>query len=208
MPLYKTITPNSQTVVKIWKITESFNELLEPLALLPDNLERVKRMKSEVHQCGYLSVRHLLRAVGYTDKDLYYDEYGKPHLKNGKHISISHSFSFSAIIVSDFKVGIDIEKQREKIERIAHKFIDYEFQYLDGSDEDYVRKLTMIWCAKEALFKLFATPGLSFKKHTLVIPFTFNESTTTSWIDYNDFKHRYDTHILEFEGFSCAYAIP
>lgn len=81
MPLYKTITPNSQTVVKIWKITEPYNELLKPLALLPENLERVQRMKSEIHQRGYLSVRHLLRAVGYTDKDLYYDDYGKPHLK-------------------------------------------------------------------------------------------------------------------------------
>lgn len=208
MPLYKTITPNSQTVVKIWKITEPYNELLKPLALLPENLERVQRMKSEIHQRGYLSVRHLLRAVGYTDKDLYYDDYGKPHLKNGKHISITHSFSFSAVIVSDVAVGIDIEKQRGKIKRIANKFVDYEFRYLDRTHTDYVRKLTLIWCAKESLYKLFATPGLSFKQHTLVIPFTFDENSTICWIDHNDKKHRYNTHFLEFEGFTCAYAIP
>ena len=28
MPLYKTITPNSQTTVKIWKITESYDDLM------------------------------------------------------------------------------------------------------------------------------------------------------------------------------------
>jgi hypothetical protein len=33
MPLYKTLTPNSQTTVKIWKITESYDALVEPLDL-------------------------------------------------------------------------------------------------------------------------------------------------------------------------------
>ena len=58
-------------------------------------------MKSDLHQRGFLSVRHLLKEVGYSDADLIYDEFGKPHLKDGKHISITHSFTFSAIIISD-----------------------------------------------------------------------------------------------------------
>ncbi len=131
MPLYKTITPNSQTTVKIWKITESFDELMQPVSLKPKSLERVLGMKSDLHQRGFLSVRHLLAAFGYEDADLFYDENGKPHLKDGKHISITHSFNFSAVIVSDLIIGIDIEKQRDKITIIAHKFIDYEFNYLD-----------------------------------------------------------------------------
>jgi len=208
MPLYKTISPNSQTVVKIWKITESYDDLMKPIALKTKNLERVLTMKSEIHQRGFLSVRHLLKEFGYTDLDLFYDENGKPHLKDGKHISISHSFTFSAMIVSDVAVGIDIEKQREKISVIAHKFVDYEFQYLNSIDEDYIKKLTVIWCTKESLYKLFATPGLSFKRHTLVIPFTLNEDFTVSWIDYEEMKCRYFAHFFEFEGFTCAYAIP
>ena len=103
------------------------------------------------------------------------------------------------------KVGIDIEKQRDKTQRIADKFVDYEFQYLDKSAENYTRKLTLIWCIKESLYKLFATPGLSFKKHTLVIPFTFQEETTLSWIDYEEKKYRHVAHYLEFEDFTCAY---
>lgn len=205
MPLYKTISPNSQTVVKIWKITESYDDLMKPLTLKLENLERVLSMKSEIHRRGFLSVRHLLREFGYTDLDLFYDENRKPYLKDGKYISITHSFSFSAIIISDVVVGIDIEKQREKIKVIAHKFVDYEFQYLDENDDDYIKKLTTIWCAKESLYKLFETPGLSFRQHTLVIPFTLEEDFTTSWIDYEDRKHRYFAHFFEFEGFTCAY---
>ncbi|MFD2822806.1 4'-phosphopantetheinyl transferase family protein [Lacinutrix iliipiscaria] len=208
MPLYKTLTPNSQTTVKIWKITETYDDLLEPISLKPENMKRVLGMKSELHQRGFLSVRHLLLEFGYTDDDLFYDEYGKPHLKDGKHISITHSFTFSGVVVSDGIVGIDIEKQREKIGVIAHKFMDYEYQYLDQSDDKYINKLIVIWCIKESLYKLFATPGLSFLQNTLVIPFTLEEASTHAWIDYQDKKYRFDTTFFEFEGFTCAYALP
>ncbi|WP_299120532.1 4'-phosphopantetheinyl transferase family protein [uncultured Winogradskyella sp.] len=208
MPLYKSISVNSQTTVKIWKIEESYNALLEPLDLKSNSLERVLGMKSELHQRGFLSVRHLLREFGYTDQDLYYDNNGKPHLKDGKHISITHSFTFSGVIVSDNEVGIDIEKQRDKIGIIAHKFVDYEFDYLDKNAEDYIRKLTVIWGIKESLYKLFATPGMLFREHFLVIPFMIKHSETVAWIDYKDKKYRYNTAFLEFEGFTCAYVVP
>ncbi|WP_396602872.1 4'-phosphopantetheinyl transferase family protein [Algibacter sp. R77976] len=207
MPLYKTITPNSQTIVKIWKITESYEDLMSKVMLKPNSMERVLGMKSELHQRGFLSVRHLLQEFGYSDADLFYDDNGKPHLKDGKQISITHSFNFSAVIVSDLIVGIDIEKQRDKINVIAHKFIDYEFEYLNEETKDYINKLTVIWCVKESLYKLFCTPGLSFKQHCLVIPFSIGDSETLAWIDYKDKKHSYNIHFLEFEGFTCAYAI-
>lgn len=208
MPLYKTLIPNSQTTVKIWKIEESYDELFQPVSLRPESLKRVLGMKSELHQRGFLSVRHLLAEFGYTDNDLFYDENGKPHLKDGKYISITHSFTFSGVVVSDCEVGIDIEKQRDKIGVIAHKFMDYESQYLQKNAPDYIRKLTVIWCIKESLYKLFATPGLSFLKHTLVIPFAIADIETRAWIDYHDRKHSYETTFLEFEGFTCAFALP
>ena len=66
MPLYKTITVNSSTKVLIWKIEESFK-----ISLHKFNNETVKNrldaMKSELHQRGFLSIRHLLKEGGYTD---------------------------------------------------------------------------------------------------------------------------------------------
>ncbi|MCK0124834.1 4'-phosphopantetheinyl transferase superfamily protein [Gelidibacter sp. F2691] len=205
MPLYKTLTPNSQTTVKIWKITESYEALLQPVTLRDESMKRVLGMKSELHQRGFLSVRHLLAEFGYTDADLYYDENGKPHLKDGKFISITHSFTFSGVIISDTVVGIDIEKQRQKIGVIAHKFIGYEGDYLVTTAEDYINKLTVIWCIKESLYKLFATPGMLFREHFLVIPFMIKDEETIAWIDYEDRKYRYETYFFEFEGFTCAY---
>lgn len=207
MPVYKTIHPNSKTTVKIWKITESYEDLFQPLDLKQNSLDRVLGMRSEIHQRGFLSVRHLLREFGYTDQDLFYDDYGKPHLRDGTHISITHSFTFSAVIISSGEVGIDIEKQRPKIEIIANKFVDYEFNYLDTNTEDYVRKLTVIWGVKESLYKLFATPGMLFKEHFLVIPFMLNDCQTVAWIDYENKKYRYQSYFFEFEGFTCAYVV-
>ncbi|MEL0643969.1 4'-phosphopantetheinyl transferase superfamily protein [Olleya sp. Ti.3.14] len=207
MPLYKTLTPNSQTTVKIWKIEESYDQLINGLELKPESLDRVLGMKSELHQRGFLSVRHLLNAFGYTDHDLFYDANGKPHLKDGKHISITHSFTFSGVIISDTEVGIDIERQRQKIAVIAKKFVAYEFEYLDKEASDYINKLTVIWGIKESLYKLFATPGMLFREHFLVIPFSIIDAQTVCWIDYKGLKKRYTANYLEFEGFTCAYVI-
>lgn len=207
MPLYKTIAVNSQTTVKIWEITESFDNLMAPLNLRAESLNRVNGMKSELHRRGFISVRHLLAEFGYKDADLFYDTNGKPHLKDGKHISITHSFTFSAIIISTVKVGIDVEKQRDKIGVIAKKFIDYEFKYLFETDKDYIKKLTVIWGIKESLYKLFATPGMLFKTHFLVIPFSIEDQETVAWIDYKNTKYRYTTRFLEFDGYTCAYVL-
>ena len=207
MPLYKTITPNSQTIVKIWKITEFYDDLIQTVKLKPKSLQRVLRMKSGIHQCGFLSVRRLMAEFGYSDVELHYDDFGKPYLEDGKYISITLSFNYSAVIISDNVVGIDIEKQRPIITKVATKFVGYEFEYLKKEHNDYVKELTVIWCAKESLFKLFATPGLSFKQHVLVIPFTINEGSTISWIDYKSHKKRYNIYFTEFDGFTCAYAL-
>lgn len=207
MPLFKTILVNSNTIVKIWKIEESYEYLSSQMALKKDSQMRVEGMKSDIHRRGFLSIRMLLKEFGYEDSDLYYDDIGRPHLKDGKYISISHSFNFSGIILSNNGVGIDIEKQREKIKLIAHKFIDYEWGYLDQSSGDYIQNLTLIWCVKESLYKLYKTPGLSFKDHCLVIPFSTNESVSSAWIDYKGCKSKYEVQSLEFEGFTCAYAL-
>ena len=208
MPLYKSLVLNSQTIVKIWKISESKDFFSGKLALKPDSLERVNGMKSELHQRGFLSVRMLLAEFGYVDDDLVYDTFGKPHLKDGKHISITHSYNFSAVVVSSRVVGVDIEKQRDKIIKIAPKFIEYEDSYLSKNDPLLIQKLTWIWCIKESLYKLYATPGMLFKKHFLVLPFGTDSNRTAAWIIEDHQRSKYKAIFMEFEGFGCAIVGP
>ncbi len=207
MPLYKTITVSPTTKVLIWKIEESYDTLTHDIVLNERSKKRVDGMRSNLHQRGFLSIRHLLASEGYTDHDLYYDENGKPHLKDGKHISITHSFVFSAIIISAIEVGIDIEKKREKILRIAHKFTPVdEYDKLNQKDI-LIRKLTVVWCAKESLYKSFNRVGLTFLNHIDVEDFSLYDYQTTAEVNFEDKHEDYQITFLEFEGFACAYAL-
>lgn len=207
MPLYKTITVNNHTKVLIWKIEESFQKLSERIELTSHCKERVEGMKSDLHRRGFMSVRHLLAEEGYTDFDLYYDENGKPHLKDGKCISITHSYIFSAIIISSKEVGIDIEKQRSKILKIAHKFTPIEEYRTLANDDAVMRKLTMVWGAKESLYKSFAMPGLSFLQHIYVEDFRLETMESIANVSFKEKEQDYNVWFLEFEGFTCCYAL-
>ncbi len=146
--------------------------------------------------------------AGYVDSDLYYDDFGKPHLRDGSHISITHSHNFTGIIVSSSdEVGIDIEMQREKILRIAHKFTPIEEYRTLANTEAIIRKLTIVWGAKESLYKIYAQQGLSFLQHIDVIDFTFDDARTVAEIMYKGKKSHYEIEFLEFEGFTCVYAL-
>jgi 4'-phosphopantetheinyl transferase len=206
MPLFKTINHNSNTQILIWKITESFSELFEQVILNDSNRNRLNTMKSEMHQRAFLSVRKLLQIAGFTDLDLYYDAFGKPHLNGDKHISITHSHEFSAIIISDETVGIDIELQREKIIRIADKFCNSEFQYLEPNNkEEYIQKLTVIWGAKEAIFKIRNEKGISFKNHIFVTDFSLISKKNNAKLYFNDLVTEFDIHFEEIENFTLVY---
>ncbi len=207
MPLFKTIHHNPNTQILIWKITESFSELFEQVILNDSNRIRLDTMKSEMHQRAFLSVRKLLQIAGFTDFDLHYDVFGKPHLNGDKHISITHSHEFSAIIISDETVGIDIELQREKIMRIADKFCKSEFQFLDSDNKaEYIQKLTVIWGAKEAIFKIRNEKGISFKNHIFVNQFSLNVKQNNAKLDFNNWVVDFNIHFEEIENFTLVYA--
>ncbi|NYJ26112.1 4'-phosphopantetheinyl transferase family protein [Allomuricauda sp. ARW1Y1] len=208
MPIYKTITVSPTTKVYIWKVSEPEAELAKDVELTAHCQNRMDGMKSEAHRRAFLSIRHLLAEAGYVDSDLYYDDFGKPHLKDGKYISITHSHHFTGIIVSETdEVGIDIEKQRDKILKIAHKFTPIQEYKTLANSEALMRKLTIVWGAKESLYKIYAQQGLSFLRHINVIDFSFEDTRTVAEIMYKGKKSHYEIEFLEFEGFTCVYAL-
>jgi phosphopantetheinyl transferase len=202
--LYKTIKPNKSTTILVWKISED-KDFLANIYLNENSKNRISRMKSEVHIKGFLSVRHLLAELNYTDDDLFYTEDGKPHLKDGKRISISHSFNFSTIIVSNQVIGIDIEKNREKIIRIADKFVGDETKFL--TKNDLVKQLTVIWGAKESLFKIHPDGGLLFKHHLPIEAFKIEDKKTKGWIKKDNFYEVFNIHFEFIDEFTLVYAL-
>ena len=207
MPLYKTIRVNDFTKVLVWKIEESLEDLTVGIELTELSKKRVETMKSVLQQQGFMSIRQLLKQVGYVDADVFYDEFGKPHLKDKNYLSITHSFTFTAIIISEKNpVGIDIEKQRDKIVKIAHKFTPIEEYNTIANHEALVSKLTIVWGAKESLYKIYGKKKLRFLHHIYIEDFSFIDTKTTGVIKYEGHVSTHNIHFLEFEGFTCVYA--
>jgi phosphopantetheinyl transferase len=206
MPLLKIIALNDYTQLLIWKISESFDELFQSVALKDVSLARLEGMKSESHQRGFLSVRRLLMEAGYSDFDLYYDEFGKPHLKDGKHISISHSHSFSVIVLSDVNVGADLEILKEKALKLAPRFMD--ILHLENiSHNDQIKKATVIWGIKECIFKIKNIIGISFQDHIFENDFALNDKKCTAELRFNNQVEHFDIlfDFIEDYVFVCAF---
>ena len=207
MPIYKSYSPNSCTSIKVWKISESYNELLTSINLSKNTFEKLDKVQSDVKKCEILSVRHLLKEFGFSDNDLYYDENGKPLLLNKQNISISHSKLFSSIIISDFNISIDIEKVSDKIIKISDKFIDYEYSFLDDLNNE-VERLTLIWCIKECIYKISNEKlPFIFKNNCIVTPFSVVDSTVISWLKFKRIILSFKSHLHSFEGYKLVFLI-
>jgi len=212
MPLYKLVYLSNNTKLYLWKITEDFDTLFSQVKLKDSSLARLETMKSESHQKGFLAVRMLLQHNDYSDFDLFYDEFGKPHIKpqgcsiKDVEISISHSNDFSAIAISDFKVGLDLEQLKEKTLRIAKRFMDV--SHLENlSEEEKIKKATAVWGIKESIFKIKNEKGISFPNHIFEDDFSFEDKKATAKLKFNDKEEKFQIQFDSVEDyiFVCAF---
>ena len=118
MPIIRIIKPNDNTIVGIWKITETLDNLSKSVSLSSTSRKLLKNRKSCIHKLQFLSVRAILLELVYSVDSLSYQD-NTPILNDSKKISISHSNLFSCVIISDLKVGIDVQKTDHKINTIA-----------------------------------------------------------------------------------------
>ncbi len=212
MPLHKVILLSETTKLYLWKITEDFDTLFNQVRLKPSALERLQSMKSESHQKGFLAVRMLLQHNDYNDFDLFYDAFGKPHIKpqgcsiKDIEISISHSNEYSAIVISEQKVGLDLEQLKDKTLKIAPRFMDV--SHLEGlSDDEKIKKATVVWGIKESIFKIKNEKGISFPKHIFEDHFNLDDKTATATLKFNDKEEKFKIQFGSVEDyiFVCAF---
>jgi phosphopantetheinyl transferase len=107
--------------------------------------------------------------------EILYSANGRPYLKNGIKISVSHAYNKLAVLFSfnEKEIGIDIEKVRDKILKIKEKFLSA--AELKELEQASLEKYTLYWGAKEAVYKAHCTEGLLFAEEIAVEPFTFSE---------------------------------
>ena len=200
---------DSDTEFALWKIEEKAEELYSQLQLDEHEMAYVEQLSLGKRHLHWLGVRVLLRTMLNTSEyiDCKIDAHGKPYLVTiPYHISLSHSFEYAAVMISKSSpVGIDIEQIREKVERIADKFMSPSEMELIG-DADRVRHLYAAWCAKEAVYKCFGQKEVSFANHISLEPFNFaTEGTINAHLNKGAVSLDYRVDYLQYEDYMIGY---
>lgn len=167
---------------------------------IPENLHPTRLAEWIV---GRILIQTLCSQFGIDFQGIDAKETGKPFLTgNTAEISISHSFPMAAAIIHKSKpCGIDLERVRQKLVKIQHKFVNSnEEQYLNDPN-----KLCAIWCGKEVLYKLYGRKKLSMKEET-TISFESDE-VLTGLIHKDGANAKYRIHYEQVKDYFLAYSL-
>jgi 4'-phosphopantetheinyl transferase len=194
----------------VWEITESIGELLGMIRLRPAERELYDSFVAESRQKQWLAYRILIRSLLLPDDyAVEYDETGKPYLAGSRFfISVTHSGNLAAVILSSHgHVGIDIEAVRPKIVRVREKYMHPEELAAIDDPEPY-SILTLAWCAKESLYKLYGHRGIDFKENIrLNLPEFPGNGKFSGEIRHSGNIRTYDLLYEQFQGHMLVYVL-
>jgi phosphopantetheinyl transferase len=210
MPLLMRRNIAEQTPLAVWKINEPEHWFRKRLMLNEAENAHIDSIRHPQKKLHWLSSRLLIRELLGNPSDfidLVSDERGKPVVRNFPvDISISHSFDLSALLLSrTMKVGVDIERITEKVERIQFKFMTAaELSSLSGLNDR--EQLYVYWCAKESMYKWYGRKELDFRIHLAVHPFRYAGSGSVSCaIHKGEFYKELTVYYQKVDEYMLAY---
>ena len=200
MPFLKEFIINPNTKIKLWKLNLGELDYYE-LDEYDNNL--IKAKKNQLVKEQFLAVRKILHLENPCYK-IRYDESGKPFINSDLNISISHSKFMAAIVFSENnKAGIDIEHKENKIINIQNKFLN-DSEKLENEYQYNVDYLTMIWTAKESIYKALGIKGVSFSDNIIIKD--INKNKGYGYYINGKEKHKFDLIFFSIEDYIICYA--
>ena len=196
MPVFFT---QKSPVIGIWKITESWQDMLESLQDNDYYSCYVDKILSDKRKREWLAVRLLLKKLTATEEYIDYRHNGTPILRNSTDgISISHTTGFAALILSKNKnPGIDIEYHSGRAWRLREKYLGVKelemFASIPNSKSaaekhtgnlynndiiisEYSKLSTVCWCAKETAYKALQQSEVDFIEQLHIMPFVLSDN--------------------------------
>ncbi|GIV38506.1 MAG: hypothetical protein KatS3mg033_0306 [Thermonema sp.] len=159
------------TLIGLARLTDD----LSTAGLPASDLQYIESIEHPVRRSEAIGVRALLR---YLLEEHWHMPYpgtlrqGRQPVLNGYPnigLSFSHAYPYVAVVVSSHfqEVGIDVERVRPQLLRVAPRIFAEQELLWAGND---LEKLSILWAAKEALFKAYARGGLIYRTDLLVEP--------------------------------------
>jgi 4'-phosphopantetheinyl transferase len=200
---------DDDTEFALWRIEEGADELYNQLQLDDDEKAFTKQLSASKRYLHWLGTRVLLRKMLKTDEyiDCKVDANGKPYLVTlPYHISLSHSFDYAAVMISKTSpVGIDIEQIKQKVERIANKFMNQD-ELAGINDRTKIQQLYVAWCAKEAVYKCYVQKEVSFLDNITLKPFAFEgHGIVDVSLAKADTRIDYEVNYLKYDDYMIGY---
>ena len=204
MPLHSLQRLAPTAVLGLWHLTETPAELW-PLLPCADAYEPLLPATADIaRQAQWLAGRALIHrlaqevlppdAPAFTVRN---DATGRPHLVGGGQgavVSLSHSGAWvAAVLAQAGRVGVDVEMIRDKAQRLASKFLAPAEWEAAQQAPDASAHYTLLWSAKETLYKLAAQRGIIFRNQLLLgafIPEAMGEIPATLLLNGAGTRHR------------------
>ncbi|MBK6936985.1 MAG: 4'-phosphopantetheinyl transferase superfamily protein [Chitinophagaceae bacterium] len=175
MPIFYQHQINDNTRLGVWKIEET-EEFFK--GNVPHHRDVTHPHKRLQHLAGRFLLQYLFPYFPYELIEI--ADTRKPFIPDERfHFSISHCGDYAAAIVSKTsRVGVDIEIPSEKVLKIQDKYLSKEEReifnnQLPAAANTDSRLLTsgyslptLLWSAKEAVFKWYGAGEVDFRKHT------------------------------------------
>ncbi len=211
MPFFREINPAVGIRTGIWKITETAEELLMKITLSDSEKSLYKTFRHDLRKKQWLAYRCVLKQLLEPfSTSLSYNIHGKPLLDSGSHhISVSHAGDFAAAVCSEKSpVGVDIEKMKERVERVKERFLRQD-EMACLSPSDHLEQLYVYWGGKEALFKLIGNPDLDFRNDIHILPFDYlciTKQRCSAAITYHNCQKDYTLYYQKIEDYMLVVA--
>ena len=208
MPFLKEISIPTIGFISIWEINETIVELANALAHAVEENTKANP-KKEIHQLQWLASRLLLKKHFHQKRiQLHKDEFNKPSLfidNTPYHISITHAGKYAAIFISaSATVGIDLELIDERILNISNKFLnEKELKLIQELEHEQAKFISLIWSAKETLYKIYSRKELDFKQDIFINDI---QEPIKGGISKLGSAFELDIHYIELENYILTYA--
>ncbi len=210
MPIFFQQQINENTRLGIWKIEEAEEFFKGNVPLHREVTHPHKRLQ---HLAGRFLLQYLFPDFPYQLIEI--ADTRKPFLPDEQyHFSISHCGDFAAAIVSkNQRVGIDIEIPVEKIAKVLYKFVsaaEHEtFNLVEGLKSNTaimnLNEPTILWSAKEAVFKWYGNGGVDFRKEIQLLK--QHEASNTIDCFFSKNESNLTIHYKLFDGLVLAWIV-
>ncbi|MEY2897967.1 MAG: hypothetical protein RL138_20 [Bacteroidota bacterium] len=193
----------------IWKIEEEENFFI---GSFPIDEERLAKISNPAKRLEFLAARYVAAQLSEVPHEalVLNKENRAPYFAHLDYsLSISHCKGYVAALLhkKGKAVGLDIEMGSEKIARVAERFIE-EKELPPHQQQDTLLAQTLCWSIKEAVFKCFDIPGITFKSELRIQ--SWQEETASIAIQHSRLQQTATVHyrvVADTLGLVLAYTV-